>query len=265
MGSIFDLVSLRRWRARLRSLVQRVEQLEKRLRETEAVVDIVVTDAVFKPDPDVGMNGQQKRKEIVRLICDCFRPELAIETGTFFGSTTGYLATLLNVPVISSEIRSRYYHVARRILRNLPNVDVRLQDSRSLLREVATDANLTGKRTFFYLDAHWYDDLPLADELDIIASHWPEFVAVIDDFQVPDAPEYGYDDYGEGRRLDLSLIDVSLKKHDLKALFPRAPAQEETGQRRGCCVIVRRRSVAILEGTRPLLLEGVAPTMPTRQ
>jgi hypothetical protein len=260
MGSILDLVSLRRWRARLRSLVQRVEQLEKRLRENEAIIDIVVADAVFRPDPDVGMNGQQKRKEIVELICDRFRPELAIETGTFFGSTTGYLATLLDVPVISSEIRNRYYHVARRMLRNLPNVEVRLQDSRSLLRDLASDQNLSGKRTFFYLDAHWYDDLPLADELDIIAARWPEFVAVIDDFEVPDAPGYGYDDYGAGRRLDLSLIDAAMKKHDLQAFFPRAPSQEETGQRRGCCVVIPRRSGAILEGARHLLFEGIPPT-----
>src|SRR5205823_6622046 len=155
-----------------------------------------------------------------------FRPQLAVETGTYFGSTAGYLATKLEVPVISSELRERYHHIARRLLREIPNLDLRRQDSRSMLRELAVNSATTEQRTFFYLDAHWYDDLPLADELGIIARHWPQFVAIIDDFEVPGAPDYGYDDYGPGRRLNLSLIEASLKKYALLAYFPRIPACE---------------------------------------
>ena len=265
MTSILDLVSFRRWRARLRTFAQRVESLEKRLREMEAILDLIVADSVFRPDPGTGMNGQQKRKQIVELIFRLFRPQLAVETGTFFGGTTGYLATTLNVPVISCELRERYHHVAKRLLRELSNVELRLQDSRSFLRDLATVSAMTDQRTFFYLDAHWYDDLPLCDELDIIAGHWPQFVAVIDDFKVPDAPDYGYDDYGTGRQLDLSLIDACLKKHALRAYFPRVPAREETGQRRGCCIVISERSVAILQEAQHLLFECVASTATTRQ
>lgn len=256
MTSILDLVSFRRWRARLRTFAQRVEHLEKRMREMEAILDILVADSVFRPDPATGMNGQQKRKEIVETICRQFRPQLAVETGTFFGSTTGYLATTLKVPVISCELRERYHHVARRLLRELPNVELRLQDSRSFLRDLAAVPAITGQRTLFYLDAHWYEDLPLDDELEIIAGHWPEFVAVIDDFLVPGSPDYGYDDYGNGRRLDLSLIDACLKKHALRAFFPRAAAREETGQRRGCCIVIPERSLAFLEGAQHLLSDS---------
>ena len=256
MTSILDLVSFRRWRARLRTFAQRVEQLEKRLREMEAIVDLVVADSVFRPYPATGMNGQQKRKQIVELICQSFRPQLAVETGTFFGSTTGYLATTLKVPVISCELRERYHHVARRLLREMTNVELRLQDSRSFLGDLAAVSTITNQRTLFYLDAHWYDDLPLCDELDMIAGHWQEFVAVIDDFEVPDVPDYGYDDYGAGRRLDLSLIESCLKQHALRAFFPRVPAQEETGQRRGYCVVVPERSAAALATAQTLLLEA---------
>jgi hypothetical protein len=256
MASLLDLVSFRRWRTRLRTFAQRVEQLERRLRETEAIVDVLLADSVFRPDPATGMNGQQKRKQIVELICADFRPQLAVETGTFFGSTTGYLATTLRVPIISCDLRERYHHVARRLLRELPHVELRLQDSRSFLRALASDSETTRLRTFFYLDAHWYDDLPLRDELDIIARHWHDFVAVIDDFLVPDAPDYGYDDYGTGRRIDLSFVEACLAQHGLRAFFPRVPACEETGQRRGYCIIIPERSTNALARARHLLCEA---------
>ncbi|HEY2251126.1 MAG TPA: hypothetical protein VGH74_08705, partial [Planctomycetaceae bacterium] len=120
------------------------------------------------------------------------------------------------------------------------------------------------RRTLFYLDAHWYGDLPLCDELEIIAGHWRQFVAVIDDFEVPDEPDYGCGD-GAGRRLNLSLIEGSLKKHALRAFFPRAPAREETGARRGCCIVVPQGSCEMIEGAQHLMFEGFAPSMPTRQ
>ncbi len=257
MSSILDLVSFRKWRARLRQFAQRVEYLEKRLREMESIVDVLVTEAVFQPGPAAGMNGQHIRKQIVELICQEFRPERAVETGTFFGSTTGYLATTLKVPVISCELRERYHHVAKRLLRQLAEVELRRQDSRSFLCDLALDPAKTGQRTLFYLDAHWYEDLPLCDELDTIASHWPEFAVIIDDFQVPQEPDYGYDDYGNGRRLDLALIDTCLRKHSLQAFFPRGPAQDETGQRRGCCIVVPQRSAAVLNAARHMLLESI--------
>ncbi len=255
MTSILDLVGFRKWRARLRAFAQRVEQLEKSLRETDAVLDVLVTDAVFHPGPAVGMNGQQKRKEIIEAICRKFQPQLAVETGTFLGNTTGYLATTLKVPVISCELRERYHHVARRLLREIPGIDLRLQDSRGFLRELALDSAKTSLRTFFYLDAHWYDDLPLVDELEIIGAAWPEFVAVIDDFQVPRSPDYGYDDYGPGRRLDLSLISEILRKHSLKACFPRAAGRDETGECRGCCIVLPQRLSGMLDDMRDRLFE----------
>jgi hypothetical protein len=51
---------------------------------------------------------------------------------------------------------------------------------------------------FFYLDAHWYDDV-LAEEFDLIAEHWARYVVMIDDFVVPHDPGYEYDTYAAGR------------------------------------------------------------------
>jgi hypothetical protein len=43
---------------------------------------------------------------------------------------------------------------------------------------------------FFYLDAHWNEDLPLAEEIDLIFSRSPCAVVMIDDFEVPGDPGF---------------------------------------------------------------------------
>jgi len=62
-------------------------------------------------------------------------------------------------------------------------------------------------RTFFYLDAHWEESLPPREELDLIIREFKQFVVMIDDFEIPNDPGYGFDDYGPGKRL--SLRDLS--------------------------------------------------------
>src|SRR6185295_75953 len=100
-----------------------------------------------------------------------------------------------------------------------------------------TTGDLVEKCVFFYLDAHWYDDLPLAKEVDLIASHRKRFVVMIDDFKVSDDPGYDFDDYGNGKALALPLIKESIAAHQLGAFFPAAAARDETGAQRGCVVL----------------------------
>ena len=62
--------------------------------------------------------------------------------------------------------------------------------------------SLADAALFFYLDAHWNEDLPLAEELDTIFCRSSNPVVMIEDFQVPDDPDYGYDDYGPRKSLN---------------------------------------------------------------
>ncbi len=130
----------------------------------------------------------------------------------------------------------RYFHVARHLLRDLEEVHIHNLDSRVLLKQLAADDALRTVCTFFYLDAHWYGDLPLAEELEVIASTWSEWVALVDDFQVPGDDGYGFDDYGEGKSLTLDYIGPLLGRHALPAFFPAEPSGVETGARRGSLV-----------------------------
>lgn len=68
-----------------------------------------------------------------------------------------------------------------------------------------TDSRLNEAVTFFYLDAHWYGDIPPRDER-AGEQKWSRFVAMIDDFEVPGDAGYGFDDHGPGRALTLEYI-----------------------------------------------------------
>ena len=59
--------------------------------------------------------------------------------------------------------------------------------------------------TFFFLDAHGREHLPLREELEIILTHWREAIVMIDDFEVP-GTDYGYDDYGPGKVHEYELF-----------------------------------------------------------
>ncbi|MDV6033274.1 MAG: hypothetical protein F9B45_24945 [Phycisphaera sp. RhM] len=231
------IFKLRRLRTQWRELNARVDQLERKLRETDGIVDALLSDADYTPDLDLGMNGQHRRKEVVEQLFDQFAFEQVLETGTFLGATTGYFATKFRVPVYTSELMHRNYHFSRRTLRNLENVNLHLQDSRSFIRQLSTNTEITSKRTFFYLDAHWYDDLPLEDEIDLLAPSWKDFVILIDDFQVPGDSGYLYDDYGPGKALTMQYLSAAVKRHQLSVFFPKASSETETGKKRGYCIL----------------------------
>ena len=90
-------------------------------------------------------------------------------------------------------------------------------------------------RLFFYLDAHWGKDLPLQKELALILEQFETFAIMIDDFEVPGDPGYGFDDYGAGKQL--SLRDFPLHKDKrVTCYLPSVPSSQETGLRRGAIV-----------------------------
>src|SRR5690606_10898285 len=94
------------------------------------------------------------------------------------------------VPIRTVEYRRHYYAYARLRLRGYRQVQLSRNDSRSFLRALARDGSFPKKRVLFYLDAHWYEDLPLLDELRVIASGWSESLIMVDDFQVPQDSGY---------------------------------------------------------------------------
>ena len=223
-------------RQRWRDLHIKLERLEKRQQETDRILDVLVTNEVFVPGAEIGMNGQIGRKAIVEELFRQIAFTAVVETGTFMGQTTGFFATSFSVPVYSCELMPRYHHVARRLLRDLPHVHLYCDDARKFLADLTHKLPSDAGSVFFYLDAHWYDDLPLLEEVSLIARHWVGYVILIDDFAVPDDAGYTFDCYNK-QALDLKLLSPMLERFQLVPFFPRLPSSEESGRKRGCVLL----------------------------
>ena len=234
LRSFIPLRAVAAWR----KLHLKLEALERRQAESEALLDAVLGDVRYQPSEALGMNGQSARKEVVRGLFEHIGFTQMIETGTYLGATTGYLATEFRVPVWSCELVSRYYGCAHSLLRNLENINLYNLDSRIFLKALSGKAEVVRARNFFYLDSHWYDDLPLLEELKLIFAGWQDFVIMIDDFQVPGDIGYGFDQYPSGHVLCIDAISTPVRTANVAAYFPAIPAALETGKKRGTVVLV---------------------------
>jgi hypothetical protein len=201
-------------------------------------------------------NGQPARQALFREIVTKLRPRAIIDTGTFLGATTEFMAQTC-LPVFSIELDRRTYGFARARLWSKQNVTLLNVDSRTALRKLSDGVvtELPRGPLFFYLDAHWNIDLPLLQEIDLIYSRWRLAIVMIDDFRVPADPGYGYDDYGSGKSLELSYIAPAVSKHQLRVFYPSRPSTEEGGARRGCVVLAKKRVLELDLGSMTQLRE----------
>jgi|GEM_PF-1431185 len=211
----------------------------------------------------VGLNGQKHRK---RIFCDLVNAcafDAIVETGTFKGDSAAYMAQTASLPVYTSELSARFTILARIRLRAVPNIKFFTGDSREFLKRLPTVLNDRAKRLFLYLDAHWYADLPLEGELDIICQDWRNFVIMIDDFQVPGDEGYGYDSYDAEKTLSFDRFSHVFQKLGLVSFFPNSPSSEETGVKRGCVVLARERQMIEILSRIPSLCREETRREPT--
>lgn len=199
-------------------------------------------DWFFRPSKREGfggpLNNQTGRQVIVEAILARVDFARIIETGTFRGSTTSFFARHFQGPIHTIEVNAEFAAYAGWRLRSLSQVRLIRADSVAGLRRLGADPGITAGPCFFYLDAHWEEYLPLADELALIFGAWDEAVILIDDFRVPDDEGYNYDDYGPGKVLETAYLD-RLEDQDFRLFFPAMSSARETGHKRGSAVITR--------------------------
>jgi hypothetical protein len=203
-------------------------------------------------------NGQSGRTEIFHQILRAIPFQAVVETGTYVGTTTLYLQKNSMLPVYTVEAVPRFYYCSQERFKSQPAIHSFLGDSRIFLTKLIQSPSVPRDCVFFYLDAHWQEDLPLARELEIIAEHWTDPVIMIDDFQVPDDAGYGFDDYGAGKRLSVEYLPEVIKS-EFRLFWPVTRGEQETGLRRGCVVAGRdalsakhlKSAAALREITKP--------------
>jgi predicted O-methyltransferase YrrM len=183
-------------------------------------------------------NGQPFRQALFRALIRQLEPAAIVETGTYLGTTTEFLAET-GLPVFTIEANPRRYGFARAHLWRRRNVTLLHDDSRAALRTLFNGPlrGVTNCILFFYLDAHWNYDLPLVEELDIVFAGCPTAVVMVDDFRVPGDTAYAYDDYGSGKALTDDYISTIVAKLGLVSHYPSTLGSVEGGLRRGCVVL----------------------------
>jgi hypothetical protein len=189
-------------------------------------------------------NGQTARQALFQALVTACRFQAIVETGTYLGTTTEAFADTA-LPVFTIEGQPRNFGFARARLKSRSNVTVTLGDSRTELTTLL-DGRLSTLRDgplFFYLDAHWDEDVPLRKEIDIISRRCTNAVIMIDDFEVAGDPGYIFDDYGHGNVLRADYIAGLVEAHALESFYPTTPSEQETGAKRGCIVLATGRAV----------------------
>jgi hypothetical protein len=189
-------------------------------------------------------NGQALRLSQVREIFGAIKPDVVIETGTYRATSTIALADLSRSPVFTIESSRRYWGYSRMRLLLRKQITLLKGDSRDHIARLGAQLSPVKQVPFFYLDAHWEDDLPLARELELIYSFSWDAVVMIDDFKVEGDDGYTYDDYGPGKVLDMNYLRPAVADHQLDVFFPSAPSTLETGMKRGAVILARKGQVS---------------------
>ena len=195
----------------------------------------------FKSPWGSQFNNQKLRTQIFESITDQILPDLIVETGTYRGTTTDYLSKKVNCQIYSVEFDVRSYSFSKCRFKGNSKVTVFNDDSRSFLRQLSKMDKWKNKTIFFYLDAHWNEDLPLVEELEIIGSSWSDSIVMIDDFKVPDDSGYNYDVYG-GAALEIELLHP-VSKYNFSYFFPIS-SKYESGGMRGSIILTNSDSRA---------------------
>jgi hypothetical protein len=240
--------TVRRIRRSLFPSSDSVGDLAVRVGALELAIGYLVDPAAFTGSKDVcagHFNGQQSRTRLFDAVLEAFACESIIETGTYLGNTTKYMANASSLPVYSCESNPAFFAIANRELAQSSSIELFFGDSRLFLKNLISQG-VHRRRSFFYLDAHWNQDLPLMTEIEIIVRNWDEFVLMVDDFQVPHDDGYGFDDYGPGKRFTLQEFEPAFQRNGLVCFFPTAASAQETGQRRGCVVLTKRGKLGSL-------------------
>jgi predicted O-methyltransferase YrrM len=220
--------------------------------ESRALLDYLFRRRKFYQMHGGALNGQEFRRQLMLDLLARIPFEHIYETGAFFGSSTAFFAAHCDGRVVTIESNPYYHHFTALRQRSQGQVDVVHGDSVTHLERLAADLSETTALSLFYLDAHWYDHLPLRDELSVVFRAWKRAVVVVDDFEVPGDPGYRFDDYGDGKRLCLRYL-TPVRFEGMRLFFPTAPSEAETGARRGCVVITGDDEIAdVLSGLRSL-------------
>lgn len=191
----------------------------------------------------IPFNKQTFRKRMADDLLTRIRPVAIIETGTHIGNTSQYFATK-GAPLYGIEFNEILHAIAAIRLNHLPHVEMIQGNSVDVLKmcRFGDDQGVV----FFYLDAHWYNNLPLNEEMLLVTHNYRRFVVMIDDFHVHDDPDYGFDVYPGIGSLSLPYLRNVIRE-EFGYYYPACRGADEDSIRRGTIIICDPESRIILD------------------
>lgn len=136
-----------------------------------------------------------------------------VETGTYYADTAKYVAySFPQTPIYSCEPNDERFQAATKRCSEIPTIHIDNCFSPEFLYKLfKKQPNLASERATYFLDAHGFGftNWPLKDEVKFLTETIKSGYLVIDDFQVPGRPEFGYDVY-EGLHCNLEYIKSSI-------------------------------------------------------
>lgn len=215
------------------SFFPHIQHYNERISNLEVAVTAIANAPEYVSDEN-SLNKQLRRKELVVDILNALKPQSIVETGTHLGDSTGFFSKFSN-KVYTSDISPIYMWAAKVRLSKITNINFFIGDSREFLMSLTKDSLVTSGKTFFYLDAHWHEDLPLHEELKIVSENWSagNWIVLIDDFCVPGDSGYAYPSYGPNKTLNYDYVKNLVEDKGLNVFFPTIPSNIETGYKTG--------------------------------
>jgi hypothetical protein len=133
----------------------------------------------------MAFNGDTYTQEAVMLLLSSFGITKVIETGTYHGHTTAFLAEKNpDKQITTIELTNEFYDIAKQRLDGFKNIVMHKGDSPIILNNILK--YMIQDKILFYLDAHWFNNFPVNSELQTIANtHKDNCCVIIDDFKVP--------------------------------------------------------------------------------
>jgi len=149
-------------------------------------------------------------ENLVKHIMETLKPDRFVETGSHMGWTDMWMAEHYpSLPILTVEIDNEYYAVATHNCKPYSNIRVYHTSSPDFIKQILGE--LYKGLTFFFLDAHWWNYVPLRDECKIIAT-LEKYVILVDDFACSN-PRFGGDVFsGVENNIDY-LADILGRRH----------------------------------------------------
>jgi hypothetical protein len=153
------------------------------------------------------------------------KADLFIETGSQEGHSICHVTREFpELKCYSCEGDRKAYLIAKKNLKLQNSNNVRLIHTLSpqfLYDLYVENPNITDSNAVFWLDAHGFGfEWPLRDELKHILDNYKNCYIIIDDFKVPDRPQFGYDSYNN-QECSLEYVGDILSSHkDIEIYFP---------------------------------------------